>query len=57
MNPRHLLGWILAALWLGGVQYYIYCYDSMAVFWIVLLAWVAIGIFTFRNLRRSRAAK
>jgi hypothetical protein len=52
MKARQILGWVFAAIWLGGIQYYVYRYASMTVFWIVLIAWVSIGFITVRKFAR-----
>jgi hypothetical protein len=56
MSARRIFGWALAVLWLCGIQYYVYLHETMDVFWIVLVAWIAIGLFTLWNARR-RATK
>jgi len=52
MKKGRLFGWIFAALWLGGIQLYIYLYEDMEVFWLTLAAWIGVFLFVFWKSRR-----
>ena len=54
MKARGIFGWIFAALWLGGIQVWVYFHESTTVFWLVLIAWAAIFSYTFWNRRATK---
>lgn len=54
MKAKQFFGWTFVVLWLGGIQYYLYLYQSREVFWMVLITWIVIFAYVFWKMWRPR---